>query len=372
MINENPFRMKGVAQGEVFFNRTNEIKDLLRRARGGQHTLVMAPRKLGKSSLLLKVIETLKKNYSGQSVYVDLFMVSNVGELSRNIIKSVIAAHPVKAEKFFTMVRKLIPRVAPKLSLSGTGDPEISVDIKASGVGLDDVKDVLTWFDSSGSHNLIVLDEIQEIVEFPDSDKVEKKLRAIIQQLKNTTVFYSGSLPTVLREMFSSRGRAFFQSALNFDLGFAPLPEVAAYLNQGLKKLNVTKEFAEQLAEVSRGHPYYVQLLGYLAYERWNDSSQKKNVQLEQILEDLFRIERNAFENAIVALTQQQRIVYRAIARDPDQLLTSGAFLSKHDLPTHSSVRKAAQKLETLGYILKGKSGYFASDPMLALWWGRG
>lgn len=366
---ENPFRVKVIAEGDSFFNRKKEIVELMQRAREGQHTLLIAPRRFGKSSLLHKVKQTLLENYSMRVVYVDLFMCANLSEFCRKLIKNTIATYPQGAEKFFTNVRKILPRLAPKITLSGTGEPEFSFGLKANSVDLEDVLEVLLWLDKTNTHNLIILDEIQEITEFPESEKIEKKLRSIIQSLKNTTVFYSGSMPTILRDMFTKRSRAFYQSALSYELKFVPLPEASAYLKSMLTKTKVSDDFIDSVAKMTSGHPYYVQLSGYLCFQNWRHSLDWSLVTVENILQSLFELERSTFENAIVALTPVQKSVYRAIAREPHQAITSMDYLARHNLSAHSSVRKAVQKLEALGYVQKDKDGYQASDPIQAKWW---
>ncbi|OFZ78668.1 MAG: hypothetical protein A2583_07130 [Bdellovibrionales bacterium RIFOXYD1_FULL_53_11] len=234
----NSFKVKGVAKDLCFFNRKKEIKALLDHAAGGQHTLLLAPRRFGKSSLLRKV--------------------------------------------------------AALASRQGC-----------------------------------------------------------------------------IKEMFYDKKRAFYQSAIRMDLGFAPVDEAGSYLLSmfDTEDNKVAASLCAELAQMTKGHPYYVQLAGYCLWELYRAAGDWKKVSAQDVFLMIYDLERTTFENSISLLTPQQRQVYRAIASDPGKQLTSRGFLVSHALPGHSSVRKAVAKLEASGFVLKGGGGYYSADPVLGTWW---
>ncbi|MBI4925733.1 MAG: hypothetical protein HY843_07395 [Bdellovibrio sp.] len=370
----NPFKMKGIAGEGVFFNRKQEQKTLIQNALGGQHTLLLAPRRFGKSSLLVRIATELKQKYSMTIVFVDLFKSSTEEAFLNLIGQEVVKSQRGTLSQLVATIKKGLPKLAPKISISPSGEPEFGISLDSNPLSFKDLEELLLWFDLNTKlgKKIIIFDEIQEICAYDPSGKIEKYLRAIVQHFKNTTVFFSGSLPTLLKEMFFNRKRAFYQSALRFDLGFVPISEATHYLATKflLSGDTVPSVLSETIAEMSQGHPYYVQLLGFFAWESYVAHKNWGKVTPQEILKAAFLQERTTFENAIVVLTPQQRQIFKAIARDPKQPVTAAYFLRKHNLPGHSSVRKAVIKLEELGYILKSDEGYFASDPILSKWWG--
>ena len=70
----NPFSYGSVVSGNYFFNRVKEIKQLKADLISGNNVILYAPRKFGKTSLVFKVLNELKKkNY--HTVYIDFFNV---------------------------------------------------------------------------------------------------------------------------------------------------------------------------------------------------------------------------------------------------------------------------------------------------------
>lgn len=378
--NKNPFKIKGIAEDLAFFDRKEELSVLVRHALSGQHTLLIAPRRLGKSSLLRKVESILIEEHKTTVAYVDLFKCSTLSELVQLVGKEIIKSQKNVLSKLLANVKTGLPRVAPKIQLDPMGEVSFTITTEPPSVTLGYLEDLLVWFDEnvsrrSNERNLLIFDELQEIVAIDPTGKIEKHMRAVIQRLKNTTVFYSGSLPSLLREMFFNKKRAFYQSAIRFDLGKAPLTDAKEYLKKVLSQHSeqkVPENLLSLLAELSQGHPYYVQLLGYFAWEIWlSQNMDWGKVSEEELLKRIFYQENITFESEISLLSHQQRQVFRAICRDERKQVTSQEFLRTHLLPGHSSVRKAVQKLEALGFIQKSTVGYEVSDPILKLWWAK-
>jgi AAA+ ATPase superfamily predicted ATPase len=69
---ENPFYFGRMVTGNAFTNREKEAKRLVANFRNGINTILISPRRWGKSSLIKKVGETVKsKNI--RVVYIDAF-----------------------------------------------------------------------------------------------------------------------------------------------------------------------------------------------------------------------------------------------------------------------------------------------------------
>ena len=71
----NPFRFGDVAIGEQFTDRAAELDALLGDLRSGQNVLVLAPRRFGKTSLIVAAAERLRKD-DVLVAYADLLRVT--------------------------------------------------------------------------------------------------------------------------------------------------------------------------------------------------------------------------------------------------------------------------------------------------------
>ena len=58
--------------GDRFYNRSAELEMLIERARDGTHTLLTAPRRMGKTSLVRELLRRLAKDGNFETIFVDL------------------------------------------------------------------------------------------------------------------------------------------------------------------------------------------------------------------------------------------------------------------------------------------------------------
>ena len=63
--------------GDKFFDREDELRTLAERAREGTHTLLTAPRRMGKTSLLRESLRRLRENGEFETIFVDLEAASD-------------------------------------------------------------------------------------------------------------------------------------------------------------------------------------------------------------------------------------------------------------------------------------------------------
>ncbi|EDP73360.1 archaeal ATPase, partial [Hydrogenivirga sp. 128-5-R1-1] len=76
MKHDNPFFFGGVVEEEDFCDREDELNSLEKDVLSGINVLLYAPRRFGKTSLLLASLKRLK-NKGVKGVYIDLFPVSS-------------------------------------------------------------------------------------------------------------------------------------------------------------------------------------------------------------------------------------------------------------------------------------------------------
>src|SRR5690348_6465116 len=57
-----PFRYGGIARGQYFADREDELRTLKLDVAGGQDVVIVSPRRFGKSSLVARVVEELRRD----------------------------------------------------------------------------------------------------------------------------------------------------------------------------------------------------------------------------------------------------------------------------------------------------------------------
>src|SRR5258708_2264199 len=75
----------GIAKGDAFCNRVSERKQLISNTKRNKHTIVISPRRYGKSSLVLNSLDDIELPYER----VDLFVAVSAKTIEEQILKGV-------------------------------------------------------------------------------------------------------------------------------------------------------------------------------------------------------------------------------------------------------------------------------------------
>jgi AAA+ ATPase superfamily predicted ATPase len=219
---DNPFRYGELVSGVNFTNRREELAELEQDLRSGQNVVVMSPRRYGKTSLMLAVIERLRAQGVLVS-YVDLFATptkaSFVQALAKALHVGLLPAYQQKLKTIVDAFRGL--SVMPKLSLSDDGTPSLELAPGRSEADLDRDLDVLMEMPGriakdKGKRVVLVFDEFQEIASI-DSHLVAR-MRTIFQHQTEVSHVYLGSKFNLMNDLFNDINAPMYKSAKTIPL----------------------------------------------------------------------------------------------------------------------------------------------------------
>lgn len=367
MASNNPFRLV-IAQGEAFCNRTSERDLLCRNLRSGIHTVVYAPRRYGKSSLAMVVSESLTDM---SCIYVDLFSVTSVEDVAEKIYRGIVSTLGHKAADKTTLASRILASFKNlRLNLdfnSATTLPEFSVSLGETTAEIH-LEKIITSLDhfcaAQGIKACLVLDEFQEICNLDESKKIEALLRGGIQSAKNVSFLMMGSRRTILRDMFEDRKRPFYKSAYVLQLPQIPIEEFAAFLVKmyGSAGRSLSMEDAMDMVDFVEAYPYYVQKLGMLHFDLSAEDGLIKAKKL------LIEMEGTDFEGLFLGLTNHQKRLLRAIAKERPTNIFSQAFMVVSRLGSQGGVQTSLAKLKKLDLVEMRGNVWRVVDPVLEKW----
>jgi AAA+ ATPase superfamily predicted ATPase len=99
------FKIGKPVVGAELIGREKEVKLLYSYAKGGQSVIISAPRRYGKTSIILEVLERFKRD--GYHVgYLDIFEAVSVRELSERIVETLLSNERLSARRFFDTLKK--------------------------------------------------------------------------------------------------------------------------------------------------------------------------------------------------------------------------------------------------------------------------
>jgi uncharacterized protein len=361
----NPFSYGTVVKEPYFFDRKEERERIVSTLAGGNNLVLYAPRRYGKTSLVMKVIEDLNAlGYT--SVYFD-FMTVYSRESFIEVYSKAVFSKQGNAGKAIETIAKLVKGIRPKLTFDQNGAPEFSIEFtenKISDKTIDDIVDLPEKLSSEQKKYIIVMDEFQDIDKL-NGENFEKLLRSKIQHHTNVNYLFLGSRTHILQDMFNNKRRAFYNST--FALNLNPLPEdetinflIERYSLSGIK---IEKGTASYLIEQAGNIPYYIQ---FLAAEIWQQTINLNKVIDKEIVRNcankIIDLKSDYYFELFDRQTAYQKKLLKAIAIS-NQNIYSTDYALKFRLSAVSTTQKAISGLISDGILEKTEREFSFGDP---------
>ena len=367
---QNPFYFRVLPVTAPFCNREKELGQLVSHAQNRANVVIFSPRRYGKTSLVQRVQERLKRR-GLVTVYVDLFGIDSLEDMAGRMASRLYSyCHGnkglfMKAMKFLSSWRPVI-RPDPEYGVS------LTVEATVGRKGIELLNSTLDGFgkfiqeQKQGVH--IVFDEFQEIAELRESLQIEGTLRSHIQTHSHASYFFVGSRRRVLNDIFNTRKRPFYRSSISFPLGPLPFEEGVDFIVEQFRRggKSCSEDIGKKIFEKTGGYPYYVQRVSYSIFE----ISAKQVTEGDYIKGFKKTIEEESivYESMIQALSLQQIKLLSALALEPTEKPYSVDYMARHGLGSVGGIQGALKKLVELDYIERKGNLLVLVDPVFGIW----
>lgn len=360
---------RGIAAGEGFCNRVNETAALLKNVHNLTHTLLISPRRYGKTSLALHVLEQAKLPYA----YLDFFMKYDhediyqefylgIGGLISKIIKPT-----AKAIKLVEALLKnlKISLVVGKLGLEFALTPTVHAEknLRSLLIGLDEL------LVKNNKRAIMFIDEVQAITESMMRDEFEAAVRFVAQKTECLCFIFSGSNRHLLSKIFEDRSRPFYKLCQ-----IVPVARIAAVHYENFINFFALAKWgklltAEILAAIfcyTKVHPYYVNILCEKIFASENLPDRAS---VDECWQQICKEEQGAVAKDIEFLTAKQKHLLAEIAKYPNlKMPTAQDFVSRVNL-TPRGISQALATLLKHGMVEKLENAEIRIiDPVLEYW----
>ncbi|MCD6565764.1 MAG: ATP-binding protein [Bacteroidales bacterium] len=353
--------------GRDFIGREKELALLMEYMKMGQSVVLIAPRRFGKTSLVLEVLNRLKKQ-KYYTAFVDVFTNPILDLLSSEITEEVLKNH--KLHKQFIAAKNSATALIQNLKLKAVLDDFQFIIGFADNTKneWDLISESIDFVDAfSKKHNskmICAYDEFGDIGKFDPKGNLVKLFRSKIQQHTHSTYIFSGSYESVMQNLFISNKSPFYRLARIIHLSYVEKEPLCNYLKKRFTqiKIKITKSYPEQIVEHTMGHPYYTQLafqqsvLFHTFHGRLPD--------IDELIVQMLDVEKDYLEKVWEDISNSREYVHtlRAIAEN-------GKNLYKRLKPKKINVARATKKLEGMGFLFRDNiRGWFISDPLFQQW----
>ncbi len=368
---ETPFIYGKLATGKSFTDRENELKLLKQNFQAGTNTILISPRRWGKSSLVKKAADEIMITKSTiRIIQLDMFNIRTEEEFYKSISEKVIQAVSNKTEDLIANVKEFMKQWIPKITFSPDAQQEISFglnwqEIKKQPDELLDLAENIAA--EKGLKLVICIDEFQNISYFDDPLAFQKKLRSHWQRHQNASYCLYGSKRHMLMDVFTSPSMPFYKFGSLIFLEKIPSNYWVNYIREQFKATGkkISKKQSSEIASLAQNHPYYVQQLAQLCWLRTENEATDKII--SEALESLVLQLSLLFQGIIELLSTTQVNFLRALI-DERKMFSSKKILEEYRLGTSANVNRIKNALFNKEIIDDQKETVEMLDPIFAIW----
>lgn len=340
---ETPFVFGKIAADKNFTDRKDETERLVLNFCSSVNTIIISPRRWGKSSLVMKAADlALKKNKKIRFCFIDLNNVRSDEQFYQLFATKVLSASASKIRILIENSRKFLGKFLPNITVS----PGPGTEFK---LGLDwkEVKrepdDILDLAEKIGIENdvkfVICIDEFQNISVFDQPLEMQKKMRAHWQMHKNVSYCLYGSKRHMMMDVFTSPSMPFYKFGDIIFLDKILSENWILFIQKRFSDTGkkISKKDAALIPFLTECHPYYVQQLAQQSWLRTETVCDETIV--NKAFTDLVMQLSMLFQNLTDTLGRTQISFLKALINNITQL-SSQSTLSEYLLGTSANVVK--------------------------------
>lgn len=369
-MENRPFTFGVAASGENFTDREAETKRLLTNFRHGVNTILISPRRWGKTSLVQKVCR-LAQSDKLRVVYMDAFSCRSERDFCDAFASAVLKQTSTKAEEWLESVKLFLSRVSPKISLGPDPMTDFSISLEMN-PKREEVDEILQLPEKiarkRGWRIVVCVDEFQQIAEFTDSKAFQKKLRSVWQLQESVSYCLFGSKKHLMNELFEKKSLPFYKFGDAIYLQKIGTADWVDYIRSRFEATGkrVSRELAEKICQRVDNHSSYVQQLAWLVWTHTEDEATEQD--FDNAWRDIVDQNTPLFEKQTESLTTYQMNFLRAVVDGVSDEFTTQEVLRKYQLGTSANVSAVKRALEKKELIEVEKRQVVIPDPILKEW----
>ncbi len=334
-IYEAPFVFGVRVEGDTFTDRREETERLKMNFLYGINTILISPRRMGKTSLVDKVC-SLMVDDSIRIARMDAFGCRSEQDFINAFATAVLRATSSKWEEWMKEDILQLPELIAR---------------------------------EKGIRIVVCIDEFQQLGEFPDSLTFQKKLRSVWQLQNHVSYCLYGSKKHLMEQMFQNASYPFYRFGDFFYLEKISEADWVAYITHRFKATGkeIASELATEICRVTERYSSYVQQLAWFVWLKTTHTATMEDVQFA--INRLLDANEPLFIQQTEDLSAYQMNFLRAIVEGIHSGFTQTEVLNRYRLGTAANVTRLKKSLTAKDLIMSySPKKLVMSDPILALW----
>lgn len=373
---ENNSFVYGVAvTGYNFTGRAIETQRLVANFEGGINTILISPRRWGKTSLVKHVCQQVDRN-KVLPVFLDMFTCRSEYDFYNALAAAILKQTASSTERWMDNARDFLARLTPKISISPDplSDFSLSLGITPKTHTPEEILQLAETIAIKKQKRIVVcIDEFQQIGEFPDSVNVQKRLRSVWQHQQWTSYCLFGSKKHLMSSIFQRHNMPFYQFGDTIFLKRLSTEEWTNYIVSHFEQYDrhITEEQAAKICDTVDHNSAYVQQLSWIIFTKMREGESVSNQLIDTALEDLLDSNELLFMQQTESLTTYQMNFLRAVVSGVHQDFGEKHIRENYDLGSSSNIARLKKALIDRDLIDTDGRSITITDPVFSIWFKR-
>lgn len=355
-----------------FTGREAEIRHLKANFENGINSILISPRRYGKTSLVNYVCRSLSET-DIIIVRLDIFGCKTEYEFYNMLAAAVLKQTATKVQQWMEEARDFLARLTPKIGipLDPTQEVNVSLGITPQTHSPEEILNLVETIAQRKQRRIVVcIDEFQEVGEFADSKHVQGRLRTAWQHHHYASYCLFGSKRHMMSKIFMNRSMPFYQFGDLIWLEKIPTADWTDYIVSHFSDAgrHISAALANSICKVVDDYPLYVQQLASIVLNHLEPGTTATEEVLRESVRELLLANEALFMQQIEPLTVYQMNMLRAIVSGIHSGYSETAVRRNFDLGSPSNIVRLREALKERDLVYSELKLLYITDPVFALW----
>lgn len=370
-IMEVPFQYGRLAEAESFIDRVEDRRELKNFLSHGINTILVSPRRWGKSSLVkVAMRELTAEDKKIRVCFLDAYKIHTEEEFYNKFASAIIQGVSSSLEQKWGDFLRFVQRLTPSITIASDPMNSIEVDLKLN--PLKENPETILQLPEKIAHEkdirvIVCIDEFQQLANIPHWEWLESMLRSEWQQQQHTTYCLYGSKMHMMKKIFNNSASPFYKFGQIMQLKRIAKEYWLPYIVDNFKTTgkHITAEQAESLCERVKYNSWYVQQYCFFVWSHTEGAVTDQD--LDRQLDLVIDTNEETFQNELDELVPSQIALLKAIAAGETHFNAKGV-VEKYRLGQAQTITRNKRTLVEKDLVEKGRDAYSFVDPLFELW----
>lgn len=369
-----PFLYGRLAEKDSFIDREDDKRELKNFLRHGINTILVSPRRWGKSSLVREsMLELMAEDKNTRVCFFDAYRVHTEQDFYDQFVSAIIQGVSSSVERRINDVMKFVSRIMPSVTIKS--DPLNSVELSLKVNPTKENPETILQLPeeiakAKGIKVIVCIDEFQQLANLSEWVRLEALMRSVWQLQHQTTYCLYGSKMHMMTRIFNNPESPFFKFGQLINLKRIGKEYWIPYITGNFSKTgkSISDELAEQICETVEYNSWYVQQYSFFVWSHVGHTV--TSADLDRQLQLLLDTNEEVFQNLLDELAPSQINMLKAIAAGESHL-NAATVVDKYELGQPQTITRNKRVLVEKDIIEKNRDGLHFVDPVFKLWMRR-